>query len=213
MTSYGEKIVLVNSEYTGMVSDTGIWVDKKIIELLKVRINCYEEIAKQISGNSAGLTGVSVPAYYSETIAGFWDIAGLPWRITGNFQSADGEIPATLQFITGEGDEGLLGWYLSIENNRTFTFFLEPKNGAKTIYTRWGKTPEQGGIKINCTLYVNPGRTSAHEQNIIKNGIQPFSRADREGIDVSITSNGKIFEIRESPARHGRTLIFRGSAH
>jgi hypothetical protein len=207
MTNYGDKIVLANSKYTGIISDTRIWVLQEIIHLLEIRIKCYEEIAKQISDNSAGIL---IPSYYSETIAGYWDIAGLPRSIAGNFITPNGEIPATLQFRAGEGNERLLGWYLSIENNQIFTFFLDPKNSAKTIYSRQGKTPEQSKVKINCTFYVNPGRTTYLEQRIIENSITPFYRIDHEGIDVSITYDGTVFEIRESPARHGNTLIFRG---
>jgi hypothetical protein len=217
MTNYGEKIVLANSAYTGIISDTRIWVMRKIISLLETRINCYEEMAKQISNNSVN---VSLPAYYSETTAGFWDIAGLPRSITGNFSGPNGEIPAALQFRAGEGDEKLLGWYLSIGNNQTFTFFLDPKNSAKTIYSRQGKIPEQSGfpkesgfplesfVKINCTLYVNPGRTSVLEQRVIENSITPLGRNEREGLDISIAYDGKIFEMR-----HGNTLIFRGGAY
>jgi hypothetical protein len=203
MTSYGEKIVLVNSDYTGIISDTRIFVLQKIISLLETRIKCYEELAAQFSG---GAESVSIPPWYAETPAGFWDIAGLPRRITGAFSSPGGEIPAALQLRAGgEGDE-LLGWYLSIGDNPGFTFFLDPRNSIKTIYSRRGKTPEQS--KINGTLYVNPGRTSVLERRIIENSIKPLGRNEREGLDISIAYDGKIFEMR-----HGNTLIFRGGAY
>jgi hypothetical protein len=207
MTNYGDKIVLANSMYANTVSDTWIWVCRKIIALLETRITCYEEIAKQLSEKNNEL----IPAWYSETIIEYWDIAGLPRRITGSFIIPGGEeIPATLQFHTGEENGELFGWYLSAGNGNSFTFFLDPQKSAATIYARQGKTPEQNRTKVNCTLYVNPGRTTSLEQRIIENSIKPFNRTDREGIDVSITYNGEIFEIRESPPRHGETLIFRG---
>jgi hypothetical protein len=137
-------------------------------------------------------------------------IAGLPHSIAGNFITPHGEIPATLRFFTGEKNGELLGWYLSIDNNNAFTLFLDPRKSAETIYSRHGKPPEQGRVKINCTLYANPGRTNALEQSIIENILKPFNRPDQEGIDISITYDGEIFEIRESPSRHGNTLIFRG---
>jgi hypothetical protein len=140
----------------------------------------------------------------------WWGIAGLPHTITGNFSTPASEIPATLHFHTGEENGDFLGWYLSIGDNDSFTFFIDPKKSAGTIYSRQGKTPEQSRIRIKCTLYVKPGRSSAIEQRIIENSIKPFIRADQEGIDVSITYNGHTFEIRESPSRHGSTLIFQG---
>jgi hypothetical protein len=180
---------------------------KKTIALLEVRIKCYEEMVKQLSGGS--LT-VSIPAWYSDTVTGYWDIAGLPYGIAGNFSTSNDDIPTTLQFHTGEENGELLGWYLSIGKNDSFALFLDPKKSAETIYFRQGKKPEQYKVKINCTLYVNPGRTSAMERSIIENSIRRFNRPDRQGIDVSITFDGENFEMRESPSRHGDTLIFLG---
>jgi hypothetical protein len=207
LTNYGEKIVLTNSMYINSISDTRIWVCQKTIALLEVRINCYEEMVKQLS---EGAFYVSIPAWYSDTVTGYWDIAGLPHGITGNFSAPTGDIPATIQFHTGEENGELLGWYLSIGNNDSFTLFLDPKKSAETIYLRQGKKPEQYRVKINCTLYVNPGMTSALERNIVEKSIKRFNRPNQKGIDVSIVFDGENFEIRESPSRHGDTLIFRG---
>jgi hypothetical protein len=207
MTNYGEKIVLSNSFYTNRISDTRIWVYQKIIRLLEVRIKCYEEIAKRFSG---GDSNVSIPAWYSDTVTEYWDIAGLPHRITGNFSIPNGDIPATLQFHTGEENGELLGWYLSINGNNSFSLFLDPKKSVETIYFRRGKSPEQVRVKINCTLHINPGRTNAAERNIIENSIGRFIIPGREGIDVSITFDGEKFEMREFPARHNDTLVFSG---
>jgi hypothetical protein len=178
---------------------------------LEVRIKCYEETAKQFSETNSA----SIPAWYSDTITGYWDIAGLPRSVTGDFMTPGGEkIPATLRLHTGEENGDLSGWYLSIGGGNSFAFFLDPKKSAGKIYSRQGrrqgKAPEQRRVKINCALYVNPGRTSALERGVIENSISPFSRIDQEGIDVSITCNGNVFEIREFPHRHGQTLIFRG---
>jgi hypothetical protein len=212
MTNYGDKIVLANSAYTGSIADTRIWIDEKITALLELRIKCYKETAKQFSETNS----VSIPAWYSETITGYWDIAGLPRNITGSFITPGGEeIPAAVRLHTGEENGELFGWYFSISGGNSFTFFLDPQKSAGTIYSRQGrrqgKTPEQRRVKINCTLYANPGRTTYLERRIIENSITPFSRVDQDGIDVSITYDGNVFKIRESPPRHGgSTLIFRG---
>jgi hypothetical protein len=234
MTSYGDEIVLANSRYTTAVSNTRIWVMQKITVLLDVRIRCYEEMARQYAERADNSPWVPVPAWYSQTITGYWDIAGLPRSIAGNFITSDGEIPATLHFYTGAENGAFFGWYLSIDSNGnsgnnendsggdSFDFFLDPKKSAAAIYARRGKTPEQSRIKINCTLYVNPARTGALERGIIEKCIAPFYRTDQEGIDISITcggtkrtkeTSGMVFEIRESPPRHGSTLIFRGQEY
>jgi hypothetical protein len=124
MTNYGEKIVLSNSFYTNIISDTCIWVCQKIIRLLELRIRCYEEIEKQFLG---GDFDVSIPNWYSDTVTGYWDIAGLPHKITGNFPTSNGDIPAVLQLHTGEENGDFLGWYLSINGNNSFFYFSTHK--------------------------------------------------------------------------------------
>jgi hypothetical protein len=82
---------------------------------------------------------------------------------------------------------------------------------VKTIYFRRGKSPEQRIVKIiNCTLYINPGRTNAVERNIIEKSIGRFIIPNKEGIDVSITFDGEKFKMHEFFKRHKDTLIFSG---
>jgi hypothetical protein len=209
MTNYGDEIVLADSAYTGIISDTRIWVCKKIIELLETRILCYEETAKQLEKNEEP---VVIPPWFSETITGYWDTAGLPRKVSGTFynsRSQTGEIPAVLTFVTDESG-GDFGWYFTVGENSSFLLFLDPRKSAKTIYSRKGKTPAERRLRLNCTLYANPAASSAAERDIVEHGITPFIRADRESIDVRIIFEGNNFEIREHPAAHGNTLIFRG---
>ncbi|MDR2551562.1 MAG: hypothetical protein LBD31_00115 [Treponema sp.] len=206
MTSYGERIVLANSFYTGTISDTRIWVDRKVTALLETRIRCYEETSASAAEGGTML----LPPWYSETITGYWDRAGLPRRVRGNFISPGGRIPAELSLHPGEENGDYAGWYLSLDGAGSFTFFLDPRKSAGTIYSRRGKTPGQKKLNIRCTLYVNPGRTGALERRVIENSVKPFYSARGEGIDVSITYDGTTFEIREYPPQHGSTLIFRG---
>jgi hypothetical protein len=208
VTSYGDEIVLANSRYASSISEIRIWICQKILALAELRIQCYEETARQFSGD-----GIALPAWYSDTITGYWDAAGLPRSVAGNFLAPNEELSATLRFHTGEENGELLGWYLSINNNDSFVFFLDPQNSAAALYSRHGKTPEQDRLVINCALHVNPGRTAYFEQYIIEKSITPLERTDREGIDVSLVYDGKVFELWGSSARQGRVLIFRGRSY
>jgi hypothetical protein len=87
ITRYGEKIILANSVYIDTISNTRIWLCKKIIALLDVRIQCYTDMAKQLE---RGAESVTLPAWYSENLYGYWDVAGLPRSISGT--SADSSI-------------------------------------------------------------------------------------------------------------------------
>jgi hypothetical protein len=214
MTNYGDEIVLSNSAYTNIISDTRIWICKNITELLETRILCYEKTAKQFEKNRGP---AAVPQWFSETITGYWDIAGLPRKISGTFYNplfSTGQTPAVLTFVKDETGQDF-GWYFAIgefavEENTAFSFFLDPRKSAKTIYTRNGKTPSQRRVRLNCTLYANPGITTVMERDIVEQSITPFTRVDHEGIDVRITFDGNTFEIHEYPVAHSNTLIFRG---
>jgi hypothetical protein len=223
MTNYGDKIVLANSVYTDIVSDTRIWICKKIIELLEIRILMLEDMTKQFEKNREP---AAVPHWFSETITGYWDIAGLPHKISGTFYNplfSTGQIPAVLTFTKDETGQDF-GWYFTygeftVGANASFFIFLAPRKSAKTIYSRGessvevprgGKAPARRMVRLDCTLYANPGITTTIERNIVEQCITPFIRADREGIDVRIIFDGNTFEIREHPAAHANTLIFRG---
>jgi hypothetical protein len=218
MTNYGENIVLANSAYTDVISDTRIWVDQRIIRLLDARLRCYGDMAKNFEKSKETAT---IPDWYSDTITGYWDIAGLPHTVSGAFFSLStpgtGQIPAVLTFVKDETGQEYFGWYFSIgeftiKENTNFSLFLDPRKSAATIYSRNGKTPSERTVRLDCTLYASPNITTAIERNIIEQCITPFIRADREGIDVRIIFDGNTFEIREHPAAHGNTLIFQGQS-
>ncbi|MDR1173956.1 MAG: hypothetical protein LBK83_00620 [Treponema sp.] len=213
MTSYGDEIVLTNSAYIDVTSETRIWIDRKIISLLETRIRMFEDMANRFEKNRKP---AAVPGWFSDTITSYWDIAGLPRKIPGTFYNPglplfpNEQIPAVLTFKKDEADQGYFGWYLSIGEAASFSLFLDPQKSAKTIYSRKGKTPREKTVKLDCTLYTNPAVHTAVERDIIERCLVPFARLDREGIDVRIIFDGDIFEIWEYPAMHSSTLIFRG---
>jgi hypothetical protein len=228
MTTHGDKVVLSNSAYIDLVSNTGIWIDERILELLETRISYYEDRVKQLERGREEET----PGQFSETISGYWDIAGLPHNVAGTFYtpSSTEQIPATLTFGRDEDGQDYFGWYFAIgefaigefaigefasgdpgtEDDISYAFFIDPRKSAKTIYSRGGKTPEQRTVQLDCTIYVNPGIKTAIGQNVADRSLKPFIMPGRNVINVRITFDGNIFEIREHPAAHAHTLIFRG---
>ncbi|MDR2607356.1 MAG: hypothetical protein LBC57_03105 [Treponema sp.] len=215
MTSYGDEIVLTNSAFIDLTSDTRIWIDEKVIGLLETRIIMFEDMAKQFEKKGEP---AAVPGWFSETITSYWDIAGLPHKIQGTFYNPvlpllpAEQIPAVLTFKQDEADQGYFGWYLSIGEAASFSLFIDPRKSAKTIYSRKGKTPQEKKVKLDCTLYANPVLNSAVERDIAERCLVPFGRPDGKGIDVRIVFDGDIFEIWEYPAMHSSTLIFRGQS-
>jgi hypothetical protein len=229
ITTFGDRIVLANSAYVHTTSNVRMWVYKKIMELLKVRLRCYNELAKEFSETAAAeARDISFPSWYSETITGYWDSAGLPRVIAGTFFSPESpssgqtQMPAVLSFVRPGPEPELLGWYLSIRETYSsaqadtrFSIFIDPLKSPGAVYSCGGKAPEEKKAQLDCAIYINPGANSGFERDIIDRMLKPFLDKDRkhiQGIKARISFDGRTFEIKEHPARHGNSLIFRGEA-
>ncbi|MDR1420295.1 MAG: hypothetical protein LBI86_07975 [Treponema sp.] len=211
ITSHGESIVMANSVYIDMISNARVWIDRKIIDFLDVRIKCLEDMDAQFA---KGAETVPVPPWYSEEVAGYWDIAGLPRGIAGTFYGSSasraGRIPAVLNFRENEGRNEPFGWYLSLGEESPFFLFIDPRNSLKTIYSRGGRTPEQRAVRLDCTLHINPSLNDDLEREIAERCLVPLRRMDREGINARIVFDGNTFEIRTYPPAGSGALLFRG---
>jgi len=220
VTTFGNKLVLANNAYNLAVTNARIWLYENIIEMLETRILCYKDLLAALSSSSGG-NEINIPLWYSGNISDYWKIAGLPNTITGDFYApAAGnqsvKIPSALSFVPPQAEHNISGWFFIIGENPNsasgnFSIFLEPRGGVKAIYSRKGKTPLESRLRLDCALYINGTANSGHEQEVINSALKPFTR-DRNGyINVRVTFDGRTFEIREYPARHSSTTIFRGS--
>ncbi|MDR2731567.1 MAG: hypothetical protein LBB81_11815, partial [Treponema sp.] len=210
VTGFGEQLILANSAYINTITDTRVRLYEKIIEMLETRILCYTDLAKNISSDAA------IPPWYSDNISDYWNIAGLPLTIPGTFftpgtRSESINIPAVLAFAPQRSELNISGWFLTAGGGSDFFIFIESRNSANAIYSRKGKTPQEKKLRIKCTLYFNDNASTQAERNIIQRCLQRFITGENKGIDAKIIFDGKTFEIREHPAKHGNALIFRGT--
>jgi len=60
-------------------------------------------------------------------------------------------------------------------------------------------------------LYINDNANAPTERDIIERCLQPYILGVSESINIRIIFDGRTFEIREYPARHGSSLIFQGN--
>jgi hypothetical protein len=125
--------------------------------------------------------------------------------------------PAVLSFLLPEMEPELFGWYLSIGEtvssarvDNSFSIFIDPLKSPRVIYSRNDKTPRQKKLQLDCTIYFNPGMNSPVEQDIIDRMLKPFVTMNDQSIEARIIFDGRTFEIRQHPARHGNSLVFRG---
>jgi hypothetical protein len=223
ITKFGDRIVLENSLYAYATSNVRIWAYEKILELLKVRLRCYNELAKEFAGsiaNTSNVAEITFPPWYSDNASDYWDIAGLPRVMPGTFFAPGTRrtrISAVLSFVPAEKGMELFGWYFSIgksaastQADNSFWLFIDPLKSPGTIYSRAGKTPKEKTAQLNGILYINSGTNSPIEQEIGDRMLKPFINGSNRGIKVRIRFDEHALEIREYPANHPNSLIFRG---
>jgi hypothetical protein len=224
ITKFGDRVVLTNSAYINTISAVRILLYEKIVELLKLRIISLNEMVKEFSETQSN---ADYPLWYSENIFDYWDIAGLPHTIAGTFfvpkndpanRTPNQEIPAVLSFTQPDSDPGFLGWYFIIREStvstaagNSFSLFIDPLKNAKRIYSRKGKTPQERKLQLDCTLYIQGGTDTPIEQSVIDRSLKPFiDELNGQSINVRITFDGRVFEIKEYPPHRIETIIFRG---
>ncbi|MCL1837228.1 MAG: hypothetical protein FWG46_06760 [Treponema sp.] len=210
VTSYGDTMVKANSAYVFTTTTARIRLLEKIIEMLEARILCYGDMEKNFTA------GMALPPWFSDNFSDYWDIAGLPRTIQGTF-FAPGmaldyvPIPAQVSFVPSMPKQNISGWFLAIADSSDFSVFIESDNTAAAIYSRKGKTPQEQKLRIGGTLHINGSADAPAERDIIRRCLEPYFIANDESINVRITFDGNVFEIREHPARRGRSPIFRGT--
>jgi hypothetical protein len=215
VTTFGDKLLRANSAFINTNTNTRIKLYEKIIEMLETRMLCYSDMAKELKSSGGYPGGVILPLWYSDNIADYWDIAGLPRSIPGVFYvpgtgNNSAQIPAVLSFVTNQSRQEISGWYLAIGDSNSFSIFVESNNSAKTIYSRKGKMPLEKKLQLRCTLYINEGANSPIERDIIERSLRPYEVEAGKGINARIIFDGNNFEIRGYPAIYGNSLVFRG---
>ena len=156
---------------------------------------------------------IVLPQLYSNNMADYWDIAGFPRTIAGTFfipetENLPVQIPAVLSFALPQTEQN--GWFLAIGESKAFSIFIESRNSTKTIYRRRQKTLKGRKLQIECILHINENANTPTERNIIERCLQPIIMGVSDSINIRIIFDGKIFEIREYPARRDNPLVFRG---
>jgi hypothetical protein len=212
MMMFGEDIVLVNSAYINTVSDTQIWIYEKIISRLDIRIRVLKDMAKKAARGEPAVP----PARYSENIADYWHIAGLPAKVSGVFLDMPQLYPwgtsATLSLASQEGDVGLFGWHLSAGDSPSYVLFVDPKESIHKIFSLGDRPPAEQPVSLACAIYINPGIQGGIEKAIIKRGLKHYTPQNNGAVDAAITFDGEDFIIRRDWRSGSNEIMFRGKA-
>jgi hypothetical protein len=216
VTSYGAKLIKANSAYVYTIAPARIRLLERIIEMLETRILCYNDLAKGFSRS------IGMPPWFSDNIADYWDIAGLPRTISGVFYSPNKgapktvQIPAVLSFVSPFANRNVSGWFFAVGESKGFSIFIESRSAAKKIYSRMGKTPKDLKLRLNCNLYINNSVNFPLERDVINRCLKPYRiNVNVEGmyevIKIRVIFDGETFELREYPKKHPNAVIFKGT--
>ena len=221
ITGFGDKVVLANSAYISAVSAARIWVNEKIIALLETRIRCYEDLLKTaLRAQKNNAEPQPLPAWYAENISAYWDIAGLPRAIHGEFFSPspfEKPVSAVLRFAHNQAAPDIFGWELSAggvdapHEQGGLVLFIDAQKSAAAIYARKGLPPAKKTLVLDCVLYFTNRSNDAAAQQIIAQNLAPFGDEEMQGIPAKIIFDGNNFTIRQHPAKRSNTLIFAGA--
>jgi hypothetical protein len=209
ITMFGQEIVLANYAYINATSNVQIWVSEKITGLLDLRIRVLTDLAKQAA---AGRQAVP-PPWFSEAVADYWSIAGLPAKVSGVFLDPSrppGETPAELSFEPAGGELEPFGWYLRTGDSPSCLLFADPGKSIRAIFSREGRTPAEQALKIECTIYIYPQAGADNEKSAAERSLEQFVSGG--SINAVISFDGENFIIREKPKTRANGIIFRGRA-
>jgi hypothetical protein len=171
ITTFGKRILQVNKVYTDMISDTQIWINKKLMELLNARIRIYTQTAGALA---EGKEEVSFPPGFAETLSGYFEAAGLPSELRGVLGSGSDASPAVLS-INPEG-LGFFGMTLTVGEKLDFVFFIDPLKVPAVFLRNGGNSGRSCSFKGRLSVITVPRDESAEARfnrimdNLVKTG-------------------------------------------
>jgi hypothetical protein len=204
ITSFGGRIIQVNKVYTDMISDTQIWINRKLIELLKTRILSYTQTAGALA---KGEGEVSFPPGFAETIPGYLRAAGIPGESRGTFGGGSDASPAVL--TVNPGGMGFFGMTLAVGEKPDFVFFIEPLNIPAAVFSKGGKAGRAYSFKGKLSV-ISVSRGEA-EDEYFNRTIARFAKTGKD-INLEIRVKGNEVVIKNPRPFHRGFVVFRSSA-
>jgi hypothetical protein len=190
ITSFGREILSVNKAYTTMVSDMRIWIDNKLLELLRIRLSVYTGLAEALA---QGTGQVFLPPGYAETLSGYWEAAGLPSSLDGSFGLNGDVLPARLS--VPKDDIGFFGLLISVGNDPDFTLLVDPLNAPETIFSRQGLEAAERAYTFKGKLYAGKVADRDSSRALFEQTIVPYITSGK-GIEVTVHFDGAELVIK-----------------
>ncbi len=205
MTRFGGEIMSANDVYINQFSNTRIWLDSKLLEMLDLRITFYSNMAKQLA---SGVEKVSLPPGYSESARGYWQLANFPDNLDGTFSFDEYNTFAYLQ--DSPLDYNFFGWILEVKNNDTvLTFLIEPEELAKTIYEHHGILPSEKPYNFKSYITLISAGSSSEGRQFYDNTIGTIEKPGKR-IEADISYDGKEFTIQKKRFLQQPIIFFKG---
>jgi hypothetical protein len=190
ITSFGDDILSVNKAYTTMISDTQIWIDNKLLELLRIRVSVYTGLADELA---SGAEQVFLPPGYAESFSGYWEAAGLSSLISGSFGLGSSVLPAVLS--VSEDEMGFFGFVISVGSDPDFTLFVDPANVPSTIFSRGNLDAGEKAYTFRGRLYAGQVADRDSSRALFEETIVPYITSGK-GIEVTVDFDGEELVIK-----------------
>ncbi|ULQ58692.1 hypothetical protein K7I13_08990 [Brucepastera parasyntrophica] len=206
ITRFGDTIMESNDANVDLITGTRIRIDKKLLEMIELRISAYETMEEALK---KGAAQVYLPANFSETWLGYWEFAGLPIKLDGSFtlfSKQKDSAPAVL--LSAPSESEYPGWVIIIgEEDVDVAILIELNKAYETIYKRANVPAPENPYVFDGYLFIAAGNFPEGEQSQYEETINKLSKP--KGKAIKVHWNGEELSVRE---RSGR-ILFIGTAN
>ncbi len=210
VSRFGNSIMKTSEISVNLISGTRIWVDKKLLEMIDLRIEAYEEMAEELK---SGKSPVILPPNFSETCIGYWELAKLPKKMRGEFVLFAENITKSTAYLKPDLIESdFPGWIINIGEGETgFTVMIELNEPLTIISERYDIPASDKPYVFKGNLFIVSTSFNEDTKELYSETIEKLY--NDKGIPVKIHWNGKEFLIRSNAISDGAayTNIFRGT--
>lgn len=148
MTSFGDRIMAENARTYKAQAESKAWSYSQLIELLRLRIQVYEDLQKQFSASQHEVT---VPVKLRDTYNEFFQDAAVPFVMTGNSQLKT-EYQSTMRLLP---ELPIFPGFCVVLNDEAFSVILvKLTDAAAAIYNLKEPVSENNPLRLDAHFYA-----------------------------------------------------------
>lgn len=147
ITSFGNQIMTANDKTYQTQADVNSWIYSHLMELLKVRINAYQQMQNSLLKQPV----VTVPEKLRDSFAEYYiNQGGIPLQISG-ITSLENESKANLYLLPDV--PSFPGFCITLEENDSIILLVELDDSAQTLYDMVNEISLENPLKLDARFY------------------------------------------------------------